>query len=187
MLRRKNVNAVPFPLPPSPVPNDVTGLDLPDVDLERDPLDPELDRLTEHLLRAAGTVQRHGFSARLEAEGADQPDYAEKMIGMKVREEDLGQRKAHPVAHHLALGALAALEEQGLTFAHESESANVPLDGGPSSAGPKKSHGKHGANITGHGKRETANVHAPRFPFPLSRVPSKDLNGQIAPGSFFKI
>src|SRR5256885_6751695 len=47
----------------------------------------------------------------------------------RSREEDLRQRKAHPVAHHLALGALAALEQQSLAFAHEGHRGDVALDG----------------------------------------------------------
>ncbi len=108
----------------------VARLDLADLDLKRDSLDPELDRLTEYLLRAAGTVQRHRFHARLETQRADQPDHPQKMIGVKVREEDLGQSEAHAVAHHLALGPLATLEQQRLTFAHEGDTRDVALDSG---------------------------------------------------------
>src|SRR6184192_1881407 len=63
---------------------------------------------------------------------------------MKMREEDLRQREAHPVAHHLALGALAALEQESLPFPHERHRGDVALDGGPGGRGAQESHGKHG-------------------------------------------
>jgi hypothetical protein len=47
---------------------------------------------------------------------------------MKVREEDFGQRKTHPVAHHLALGALATLEQQCFPLAVNGEATDVPFD-----------------------------------------------------------
>jgi len=53
------------------------------------------------------------------------------MIGVKVGEEDLGERKAHPVAHHLALGAFAALEQERFAFAMDGEARDVPFDCGP--------------------------------------------------------
>src|SRR2546422_3136706 len=43
--------------------------------------------------------------ARLKSERADQPDHAEKVIRVEMGKEDLGQREAHAVAHHLALRA----------------------------------------------------------------------------------
>ncbi len=50
------------------------------------------------------------------------------MIGVKVGEEDLGQRKAHPVAHHLALGAFAAFEQERLALAMDGEATDVSFD-----------------------------------------------------------
>ena len=38
----------------------------------------------------------------------------EDVIQVVVGEEDLGEREAYPVPHHLALGPLAAIEEDGL-------------------------------------------------------------------------
>jgi hypothetical protein len=49
------------------------------------------------------------------------------MIGVKVGEEDLGQRKAHPVAHHLALRAFAAFEQERLALAMDGEATDGPL------------------------------------------------------------
>src|SRR5437867_2840135 len=111
-----------------------TGAHLLDLDIEWHPLNAQRDRLGENPLRSLRTIEAHRLLPSLQPQRTDKPDDAQEMIGVKVREEDLGQRKAHPVAHHLALGALAALEQQRLAFAHESESADVPLDGGPSGA-----------------------------------------------------
>src|SRR6267142_2807425 len=76
------------------------------------------------------------------------------MIGVKMREEDLRQRKAHPVAHHLALGALAALEQQCLAFAHQSHGGDVTLDGWSRCGSAEKRDGKHGGEYKGAGSRE---------------------------------
>jgi hypothetical protein len=44
---------------------------------------------------------------------------------MKMREEDFRQRKAHAVAHHLALGAFAAFEEERFAFAMDGQARDV--------------------------------------------------------------
>src|SRR5437764_14822873 len=71
------------------------------------------------------------------------------MIGVKMREEDLGQSEAHPVAHHLALRALAALEQERLALAHERHRGDVAPHGGASGGGAEKRYGQHGENIDG--------------------------------------
>jgi hypothetical protein len=50
------------------------------------------------------------------------------MIGVEMREEDFFEREAHPVAHHLALGAFAAFEQQRLAFTVNGEATDVPFD-----------------------------------------------------------
>src|SRR5207247_4435374 len=101
------------------------------LDLKRDSLDPELDRLAEQLLCATRTVQRDRLGSGLQPERADQPDHAEEVVGVEMGEEDIREREAHPVAQHLALRPLAALEQQGLSLAHESEGGDVALDRRP--------------------------------------------------------
>ncbi len=110
VLGPEYMNFVRLPPPASRVPNHFARLHLDDVDIEGNSLHAELNRLAEQLLRALGSVEAHRLGARLQPQRPDQPDHTEKMIGMKMREEDLRQRKAHPVTHHLALGAFAALE-----------------------------------------------------------------------------
>src|SRR5207249_11448658 len=77
-----------------------------------------------------------------------QPDHPKKMIGVKMRKEDLRQRKAHPVTHHLALGALAAFEQQRLAFAHQGHRGDVALHGGPGGRSTEKSDRQHGAEYS---------------------------------------
>src|SRR5947209_884734 len=127
VVSSKHVNVVPFPFPLSPFPNYPWSHFL-DLDLERHPLHAELNRLAKDLLPSLRAVQPHGVRTRLETERTDQPDHAEKMVRVEMREENLGQSKAHPVAHHLALGALAALEQKSLALAHQGHRRDIALD-----------------------------------------------------------
>ena len=113
------------------LPHDVAGLHLVDLDRKRDALDAQLHRGAEDLLGPFGAVQEQRLRPPLQAERPDQADDAEKMIGVKMRKEDFAQREAHAVAHHLALGAFAALEQERLTFTVNCKPGDVSLDGGP--------------------------------------------------------
>src|SRR5207247_11322201 len=85
------------------------------------------------------------------------------MIGMKVSEKDLRQRKAHPIAHHLALGALTTLEQQRLAFAHESHGGDVALDSWSRRGGAEKGDGKHGGEYrAAMGRQRAAGLCAAR-------------------------
>src|SRR5713226_6531148 len=87
------------------------------------------------------------------------------MVGVKMREEDLRQREAHPVAHHLALGALAALEQQRFAFADKRHRGDVALYRRPGGRRTKKSDGKHGGEYrdeTGRGEKGAVRDGAPR-------------------------
>ena len=46
-----------------------------------------------------------------------------------MSEEDIAERKTHAVAHHLPLGALATLEQQGLALSRERQAGHIPFDG----------------------------------------------------------
>src|SRR2546430_17251132 len=144
MLRGKHVNVVPFPFPLSPFP-DYPWFHFLDLDVEGNALHPQLQRLREQLLRPLRPIQPHRLGPRLQPERPNQPDHPEKMIGMKMREEDLRQRKAHPVAHHLALRALAALEQESLAFADKRHRGDVALDGWPGGRRAEKRYAQHGA------------------------------------------
>src|SRR5690606_13923515 len=78
-------------------------------------------------------------------EGAEQADDAEEVVGVEVGEEDVAEGEAHAVAHHLALGALAAVEQQGLPLAGEREGGDVAVDGGAGGAGAEEGELQHGA------------------------------------------
>jgi hypothetical protein len=54
-------------------------------------------------------------------------------------EEDVPEGEAHPVAHHLALGALAAVEQEHLPLALHGKAGDVPVDGGTGGARPEES------------------------------------------------
>src|SRR5256885_9465769 len=148
MLRGKHVNVVPFPFPLSPFP-DYPWFPFLDLDVEGTPPPPQLERLREQLLPPLRPIQPHRLGARLQPERANQSDHAEEVVRVKMRKKNLGQRKAHPIAHHLALGPLTTLEQESLAFAHEGHRGDVALDRGASRGGSQKSDGKHGANIDG--------------------------------------
>src|SRR6267143_2900399 len=103
----------------------ISGLDFDDLDGKRYALDAELHRRGQHLLRALGTIQEEWLRPPLQAQRPNQSNDAQEMIGVKVGEEDFGQRKAHPVAHHLALRAFAALEQQRLALAMNGEARDI--------------------------------------------------------------
>src|SRR6184192_580042 len=156
MLRREHVNLVRLPPPGSRLPNRFAWLHLNDLDFERHPLDSELNRLAEYLLSPPRPIQPHRLGACLQPQRANQSDHAKEVVRVKMSEEDLRQREAHPVAHHLALGALAALEQESLPFPHERHRGDVALDGGPGGRGAQESHGKHGREyraVEGGGRR----------------------------------
>src|SRR5207237_9868179 len=99
-------------------PYHVARFDLSDVDPERNSLDTQLDCLAKHFLGALGAIQYHRLGSRLETERADESDDSEKMVRVKMREEDVGQREAHAGAHHLGLGSVTAFQRHGPAGGH---------------------------------------------------------------------
>src|SRR6267143_1919781 len=71
------------------------------------------------------------------------------MIGVEVGEEDLGERERHPKAHHLALGALATLEQQRLALSLQGQRGDVALHGGPGGGRAEKGDGEHASEYKG--------------------------------------
>src|SRR5207237_1805334 len=131
MLSRKGADVVAIALLIARRSDRVSRLHFADLDRKRYALDAELHRRGQNFLGAFGAVEKQRLGTALQAERADQPDDAEEVIGVKVREEDLGEREAHAVAHHLALGAFAALQQKRFALSVDSQSRNVSLDGGP--------------------------------------------------------
>src|SRR5687768_10408869 len=62
------------------------------------------------------------------------------MVGMGVRKEEVAKGERDPVAHHLALGSLPAVDEQGLALPNDSEGADATFDGRARCGGAKKTH-----------------------------------------------
>src|SRR4029077_3598127 len=125
----------------------IAGLHFGDFDGEWNSLDAELHRGAQYLLRSFGAVQKQRLRPPLQTERPDQSDDTEKMIGVKGGEKDFRQRKAHPVAHHLALRAFPTLEEQRLALAMNGEAGDVALDGGPGGRRAEECYGEHGWRI----------------------------------------
>jgi len=63
---------------------------------------------------------------------------------MVMAEEDLLEGETDPVAHHLTLGTLAAIEEQHFAFALERECGNVAVHRGTSGPGAEEGQTEHG-------------------------------------------
>src|SRR6476661_1710911 len=132
----------------------VAGPDLDHGDRELVPLDPEAQRGGEDSLRAARPVERHRRGPVLESHGPDQADDAEHVVGVEVAEEHFGEREPDAVPHHLALGALAAIEQHGLPLALQGEARDVALDRGARRPGAEEGDGKHGGKVTEGGRTE---------------------------------
>ena len=56
-------------------------------------------------------------------------DDAENVVDVHVRKKNVAQREGDAVAHHLALGALSAVEQERLAFTNDRDRADTPLDG----------------------------------------------------------
>ena len=105
-----------------------TGRDLGDFERKGETFDAESVGAFHHRLNAFWSPKSQRFSARSERQGAKQAEEAEKVIGMKVREENISDRERDSVAHHLALSAFAAIDEHGLTFADERDRRNTAFN-----------------------------------------------------------
>ena len=95
------------------------------------PLDPDRQRAAQDPLGAFRAIEGDGLGAVHQPHRAEQPDHTEEVVGVKVGKEDLPGREAHPVAHHLTLGALAASNSK-VPLAVERDDATLrsTVDGG---------------------------------------------------------
>jgi hypothetical protein len=50
------------------------------------------------------------------------------MVGMEVSEKNVVEIEGDPVAHHLALRAFAAIEQERFSFAEKGDRGDVPFD-----------------------------------------------------------
>ncbi len=67
----------------------------------------------------------------MQRQRAQQPDQPVIVIAVEVREEDVAEIEGDPVAHHLPLGALAAIDQHRRTLADDRERRDAALHGGP--------------------------------------------------------
>ena len=156
----------------------LAGVEAADVDAEGDALDAELHRLAEGVLGAAGGPEAHRLLAALEAEGAQQADDAEEVVGVEVGEEDVVEGEAGAVAHHLALGALAAVEHQQLALALDDERADVAAHGGAGGGGAEEGDAHRDGVELSAVRGALSVVRYPFIRYPLSVYPlSVTVNG----------
>jgi hypothetical protein len=113
-------------------------LDLDHLDREAHAVAAERHRLAQHARRAARAPQPQHLRAPLELQRAREPHDAEQVVGVRVREEDVGEGERHAVAHHLPLRPLAAVDEDRLALAHHGDRRDVALTVGRLAAVPRK-------------------------------------------------
>ena len=94
-------------------------------------------------LRAPRPVEAERRGAALQSHGAQQARNAEGVIGVEVGDEHVLDREARGVAHHLALGSLAAIEQQQLALALHHQRRNVAIHRRHRSAGTEEGHLHH--------------------------------------------
>jgi hypothetical protein len=92
----------------------VPGAELHDLDRELGPLDSHVGQPANDLVRGPGTVNDHWLLPILQAQRPDEAGDAKDVVGVIVGEKDFAEGEADPVPHHLPLGALAAIEQDGL-------------------------------------------------------------------------
>ncbi len=105
----------------------VARLHLEDLHRELVALDPDSQRRAEDPIGPLRADQGKRRGAVQQAHGSHQADDAQHVIGVEVAEEDLAEAEAHAVAHHLALGALAAIENERLALAVDGERRHVAV------------------------------------------------------------
>src|SRR5207237_6194657 len=91
MLGRKGADVVAIALLIARRADRVSCLHFGDLDWKRNALDAQLHGGAEHFLGAFWAIEEQGLRPPLKTERANQSDDAEEVIGVKVREEDLGE------------------------------------------------------------------------------------------------
>jgi hypothetical protein len=129
-------------------PDHLSRLELLDVDRKGETVGTERFASLEEAHRTARAPAAHRLRAALQGERAQQPDHAEKVIEVKVREKNVVEGEGDAIAHHLPLGTLAAIEEERFPFADHGNGGHTALHGGPGGGGTQES------NEEGHGEAE---------------------------------
>src|SRR5690606_31898241 len=79
----------------------------------------------------------------LEPHGPEQPDHAEEVVGVHVRDEDVVDAEAGAEPHHLPLRAFPAVEEEQLPLAVDHQRTDVAADGRPAGCCTEKGDADH--------------------------------------------
>ena len=168
MVRRERLDVVVVPL------DHRTRLELGDRERKGELLDTEPFRAPEERRCTARPPEPHRLHARLQREGLEEPEYAEEVIGMEVREEDVLEREPDPPPHHLPLRPLSAIEQHRLALARERKRRNPAFHGGTRGGRSEE------ADAEGHlgegrwkveGGRWKVTANCPRISTPASNLP----------------
>jgi len=95
-------------------------------------------------------VDRERLGSSCERKRLDEPEDAEEVVGVPVGDEDGVHGEPGPGAHHLLLGALPAVEEQGIGAPPDQDAGWVPLRRGERPCCPEEVDVKSLAGYTNH-------------------------------------
>jgi len=90
--------------------NGVTGSEFANFESECEAFRTERFSTSKHSIGARRTPETKRFSATLKGHGSQESHYADEMISMEMREKNVVEIERDPIAHHLALRSLAAIE-----------------------------------------------------------------------------
>jgi hypothetical protein len=119
--------------------NGVSGSEFANFESECEAFRTERFSALEHSFGTGWSPESQGFGSTLKRHRPEEPDDANEVIGVEVREEDVVEVEGDSVAHHLALCAFTAIEEKGLSLAEERDGRNVAFDSGSSSGSAEES------------------------------------------------
>jgi len=95
-------------------------------------------------------VDGQGRLAVVEVPRLQQPRQPQHVVAMEVRDEHVRDGEAGPVAHHLALGALADVEQQTVALPVDHDGAGVALGRRDGAPGPQERHAqRHDPTVGG--------------------------------------
>ena len=122
------------------VDGDAAGGDLVDADREPRVVVDGADEVLEFASRPRGGVNRERGVALLEVPGLNQAGNPEHVVAVEVGEQQVVHVEAGAEAHHLALGAFAAVEEEPLALAVHHDGAGRPTRRRDRAAGAEERH-----------------------------------------------
>ena len=99
--------------------------ELADLDRKGVAIDAQMDRRFQERGRRGRAEELERRLAALHAQRPEKAQQPEVVVGVKMREEDRVHREPGAVAHHLALAALAAVEQQELAGAPHRQAREI--------------------------------------------------------------